>query len=194
MTLNFEHGEEPVGDTAVWADGEKSRMEMFHHRPEIDEKLAAEFPHLSESERGELISFFDENGAGTGVSYSKIEQIREETIREIKIFFALGWSVLIEHQKRQTDEADLIRMSTRAMAMVQGFTDEAGATTQIDLVKSCRLANRKLFGNNGKALVNKTINLFLKEKMHLPPMAGQRNTAARKEMEEARIAQLLKKP
>jgi len=201
MTLHFHedeanHGGGESAETAedsnsmAWVDGERSRMEMFHHRPEIDEKLASEFPHLSSEERAELISFFEENGAGSGLSYNKIEQIREEAIRETKIFFARGWSVLIEYQKRQTDDVNLIRMSTRAMAMVQGFSDEAGAKTQMELAKSCGLG--KVLGNNGKAAVNKTVDLFCKDKMHLPPMAGQRNGKARKEMEEARLAQLTK--
>lgn len=200
MTLNYHPisydfgaaSNEGRGDGAdvAWVDGEQSRVEMFHHRPEIDERFASEFPHLNEAERSELISFFEENGAGSGVSYKKIEQIREETIRETKIFFARGWSVLIEFQRRQSDDPKLLRMSTRAMAMVQGFPDEAGATTQMELVKSCGLG--KLFGNNGRAAVNKTVDLFMREKMNLPPMAGQRNDAARKNMEQARIAQLNK--
>lgn len=141
---------------------------------------------IGKLEAESVIEWSEENLAGAG----RGGQLDEETLRlyrEMKVIFARAFSTLIEYQRRQSSP-QFLRMSTRAMALVLGFADEAGASTPRQLAAELKLD--RAFGGSGSATVHKCCKLFLEEKLKLPPLPTQRTETTRKHMSESRKKQL----
>lgn len=94
---------------------------------------------------------------------------------------------LISYQDRQPDNAKLLRMPARALALALGMPLVAGAESPTELAR--RLGLEALLGNSGKATTHKCHAHFIAA-FNLPNLPTQRTESARNNMTKARKKQL----
>lgn len=104
---------------------------------------------------------------------------RQERDEAIVNWFENVFHILNAYQSHQRS-AKQLRMSTRAMELALGFRLAAGADGPAQLGRHCGV---------GKATLGKCLNHFI-EQLKLTPLPFQRRPEARKNMSEARKAQL----
>jgi hypothetical protein len=112
-------------------------------------------------------------------TFGQANPIGDDLLREFSSRHRQAWHILISTQSNQKDLAEA-QMATRTMALVLGYKTAAGAEDKAALARKLGM---------DKQTVNKCAINF-REKLGLPPEAGERCAAARANMKQARLKQL----
>ena len=181
-------------NTQAWADGEIVSLHDESAGDDIIQRVAVRCG-ISTKTAAQAMQEYDEHFS-SNVQMSSVNVAEALRQRDLQWWFSIEkiLDLVIDYMSKQSDDAKLLRMSVRTMALALGFRLTAVGNEDGTPASLARLMGlqKVMGGTSGKFTVTKCLERFIGQ-LKLARIPGQRDEAAREKMRDAALKRSAKK-